>query len=108
MAKGTLTLHHVPADLRARRADKARQQIREYLENPTLTDKQRAHLNEQLKWVARWERGEVEDILPKPPEALPAAPEVLSLPPAPAPSVPPKAPVNHSISLTESVSVEEG
>lgn len=59
MAKGTLTLRDVPEDLRFRRAEKARQQIREHLEHPALTEEQRQRLQAQLGWVSRWEKGDV-------------------------------------------------
>jgi hypothetical protein len=66
MAKGTFTLRDVPPHLRAKRAEKARQQVRDHLEHPALTEGQRGALHTQLGWIAKWEKGDVP--LPEPAE----------------------------------------
>jgi len=97
MARGRITIHEVPADIRAKGAAQARQQLHILLSNPHLTEPQRKDLHERLAWVSRWESGKVDDICPKP-EAPPP-------PPAP-PAQPARTPQNHSVELAETLSVD--
>jgi len=99
MARGHLTIHQVAPEVRARGAAQARQQLHMLLSNPHLTAVQRKDLNERLAWISRWERGDVDDICPRP--------EIKAAPPAPPPP-PARKPQNHSVELTETLTVDDG
>lgn len=57
MARGSLTLLEVPADMRSRRAAKLRQQIWDRLADPAITNEQRAIYQGKLQEIGAWERG---------------------------------------------------
>lgn len=97
MARGHLTIHDVPPEIRAKGASQARQQLHMLLSNPHITEIQRKDLLERLAWVSRWERGDVGDICPPKPAA--------AAPPAPPPS-PERTPQNHVVELTETLTVK--
>lgn len=98
MARGRLTIHDVPPEVRARGASQARQQLHTLLSNPHLTAAQQKDLRERLAWVARWEAGKVDDICPRPDAPAP--------PPAP-PAPPTREPQNHAVDVAETLSVTE-
>ena len=96
MARGRLTIHDVPPEMRARGAAQARQQLHMLLSNPHITASQRKDLLERLAWVSRWEAGNVEDICPRP-----------DAQPEPPPAPPAREPENHVVELSETLTVAE-
>jgi hypothetical protein len=98
MARGRLTIHDVPPEIRAKGAAQARQQLHMLLSNPHITAEQQKDLRDRLAWIARWEAAKVDDICP-PPNAPP---------PPPAPPAPPaRAPQNHVVEVAETLTVED-
>lgn len=98
MARGTLTLYDVPAEVRAKGAAEARKTFLQMLTNPHLSMEQRADIQERLQWCGKWESLNIEDVIPRPVQP--------SVPP-PATSEPPQG-NNHVVELSESLSIEEG
>lgn len=97
MGVKTLTLYQVPADVRAKGAAQARQQIHQLLSNPSLTAEQRKELLDRLRWANKWESLDIEEVLPR----LPALPE------APPEEAPPREPQHHAVEIVESLNIEE-
>jgi hypothetical protein len=96
MARGTLTIYDVPPEVRAKGAAQARQQLHMLLSNPHLTARQKKDLLERLAWISKWESANVEEIVPRP------APPPEAPPPPPA-----REPQNHTVELTETLTVKE-
>jgi hypothetical protein len=100
MARGLLTIHDVPQEVRTRGANRARNQLRELIANPHLTPEQRADLQARILYVSQWESGAV--ALPQKREDPP--PSITELAEA---QVPPRNPQHHSIEVSESIQVDE-
>lgn len=104
MAAKHMSLKDLPQEVRARGAARSRKHLRSMLSNPFLTADQRALLNEQLRQVDVWEAGNLQhpQAEPEPEQGLLPAPAVAALPPAEA-----RKPQNHSIDLSESMTVTD-
>lgn len=97
MARGKLTIYDVPPESRSKGAAEARKNLLQMLSNPHLSSVQRKDLTDRLKWVSKWETLNVSEVLPKP---------VVIPDPAPVVSESPgREPVNHDVSIAESMSV---
>jgi len=102
----TITLYEVPKEIRAVGAASARRQLQLLLNNPQLTSEQRRELQDQLKWISRWERLDIENVVPR--FAKPVEPVLAAPPPAPpAQAEAQREPQHHTIEVTESLSVTE-
>lgn len=95
MPRGTITLHQVAPEVRAKGAAQARQQLHTLLSNPHLTEEQRTDLRDRLTWVSKWEAGDVGEVLPPPP------------PPEEAPEPEPRVPQHHVVSVQEEMKIED-
>lgn len=100
MGQGILTLYDVPATIRAKGAAEARKQLLQLQANPHLNEEQRADLRQRLQWCSKWEQLKVGEVLP-PPAPAPT-------PPAEGPTEDPPSGTNHSVDLSETLSVAEG
>lgn len=97
MPRGTITIHEVAPEVRAKGAAQARQQIHTLLSNPHLTADQRQDLLDRLTWASKWEAGDVGDVLPPPPP-----PEE-----TPEPVVTPRVPQHHVVTVQEEMKIED-
>jgi len=95
MARGVVTIHEVPPEIRAKGAAAARQQLHTLLSNPSLTEGQRKELLKHLAWVSKWEAADVGDLVPRPDPK-----------PAP-PALPARAPQHHVVEVAEVLTVHE-
>jgi len=90
MPRGTLTIYDVPDAVRAKGAAESRKRILQMLMNPYLSQSQRDELQQQLQMVSRWENLDLEDVIKRQPQV--EAPKG----------------TDHSVEISESLSVEEG
>jgi len=102
MARGVLTLYEVPAEVRAKGAAQARQQLHTLLSNPHLTEAQREDLRARLAWVTKWETANVGDLLPPP-----SSPPEDSFTTEPSQEVPSPTPTHHQVEVLETLQVDE-
>jgi len=94
MARGRLTIYDVPPEARTKGASEARKTLLQMLSNPHLTKEQKEDLTARLKWVSKWENLNVSEVLLKDSET-----------PISGPLESDREPVNHDISLSESMTV---
>lgn len=107
MARGRLTIHDVPQELRSKYAARARKTLRDMQTHPGMTPQQLMVIQERLNWVSKWERADVGAVLPKEKAALalPSSTSPKALPAAP--SGPARLPQHHSVEIAEQLTVTE-
>jgi len=96
MARGSRTVYDVPAEIRSKSVNEARKHIQQMLLTPNLPPQQREGYLEQLQWYSRVESLDLADVVPPPVEFAPTEP-------APAMQA-----TNHSVELSEDLSIQEG